>query len=91
MAEMTLAQQVQEQLASLKQALIESNPGMPQMLRTIHTHLRNDKDIVTLLSPEEVGVVVSGLMKQSNTVIAVATVKKSKSTKALKAITIDDL
>lgn len=86
---MQVADQIREQIMQLKEALVSSNPGMPTMLRTIHTALRQDKDIVTLLSPEEVGTIVSALMKQTNTVIAAVVVKKS--TKALKATTLDDL
>jgi len=88
---MTPAQQLQEQIASLQNMMVTANPGMPTMLRTIHKALQADKDIVTLLSPEEVGVIVSGLMKQTNTVIATAAVKKSSNTKALKNINLDDL
>lgn len=86
---MTPAQQLQEQIATLQQALITANPGMPAMLRTIHTALRADKDIVTLLTPEEVGIIVSGLMKQTNTVISAVKVKTAK--KSLKSITLDDM
>lgn len=89
MAELTAGQQIQEQIAQLKEALIASNPGMPTMLRTIHKALQADKDIVTLLTPEEVGILVSGLMKQTNTVIATAATKKT--TKSLKGITLGDL
>lgn len=88
-APMTQAQQLQENIAKLKEALISANPGMPTMLRTIHTELRKDPAIVTLLSPEEVGTLVAGLMKQTNTVIAADVAKKS--TKSLKKITLEDL
>lgn len=88
-APMTQAQQIQASIASLKEALITANPGMPTMLRTIHTALRADPANVTLLTPEEVGTVVAGLMKQTNTVIATAAVKKPS--KSLKNITVDDL
>lgn len=86
---MTPAEQLKEQIAQLQNALVTSNPGMPTMLRTIHTALRQDASLVTLLAPEEVGIVVAGLMKQTNTVIAAAVVKKS--TKSLKNITLDDM
>ena len=88
---MNLADQLREQIATLQEALISSNPGMPTMLRTIHTALRADPAIVTLLTPEEIGTVVSGLMKQTNTIIAAAAVSKNSSTKALKNISVDDL
>lgn len=86
---MTQTEQLQEQIMQLREALISSNPGMPTMLRTIHTALRADPATVTLLTPEEVGTIVAGLMKQTNTVIATAATKKS--TKSLKNISLDML
>lgn len=86
---MNQADQLREQIAQLQEALIASNPGMPTMLRTIHSALLKDKDVVTILTPEEIGTVVSGLMKQTNQVIATAAVKSTKKKSA--AVSIDDL
>lgn len=86
---MTPAEQLKEQIAQLQGALIASSPGMPTMLRTIHRALQADKDTVTLLTPEEVGILVNGLIKHTNTVIA-TTAAKTK-TKALKNVSMDDL
>ena len=87
---MNQADQLREQIGQLQEALVSTNPGMPTMLRTIHTALRADPAIVTLLTPEEVGTIVASLMKQTNTIIATAAVGK-KSSKALKNISVDDL
>ncbi len=87
--ELSKAMQIKEAIASLSTALVANNPGMPTMLRTIHTALSTDKDIVTLLTEDEIGVLVSGLMVQTNTVIASLAVKKS--TKSLKSIGLGDL
>jgi hypothetical protein len=89
MAEMNQADQIREQILQLKSALETANPGMSSMLRTIHTNLRQDPAIVTLLTPEECGTIVAGLLKQTNTVIATAAVKSTKA-KAAK-ISLDDL
>lgn len=86
---MTPAEQLKSSIANLQAALEAGNPGMPTMLRTIHQAIRADKDLVTTLSEEETGVIVSGLLKQTNTVIATSVVKKS-SKKAAK-ITMSDL
>jgi len=86
---MTPAEQLQEQIMQLRNALDTSNPGMPTMLRTIHTALRADPANVTLLTPEEVGTVVAGLMKQTNTVIATAAVKGAGKKKV--SVSLDDL
>jgi hypothetical protein len=83
------ADQIREQIASLESMLLASNPTMPTLLRTIHTALSKDKDIVTLLTEEEIGVLVRGLMTHSNTVIATAAVKKT--TKSLKTMSLEDL
>jgi hypothetical protein len=91
-APLSIGQQVQEQIAQLQAALLSAQPNMPTLLRTIHTALRQDSSIVTLLSPEEVGTLVAGLMKQTNTVIATSAVKGSSGKKAkLAAITLEDL
>ena len=87
---LSIADQLKEQIAQLQDALLLSNPGMSTMLRTIHTALAKDKDIVTLLSPEEVGTLVSGLMKQTNTIIATGIVKGAGK-KSSKNISVDDL
>lgn len=86
---MNQAEQIQEAVASLKEALVSANPGMPTMLRTIHSALRKDAAIVTVLSEEECGTIVAGLMKQTNTVIAAGAMKSSK--KKLASISLDDL
>lgn len=87
---MNAAEQIKENIAKLEEALLASNPLMPGMLRTIHTALRNDPENVTTLSDEEVGVIVRGLMKQTQTVIA-AEVAASKPKKALKNLDLMDL
>ena len=86
---MNQADQIREQIAQLQAALIKANLGMPTMLRTIHKALQEDKDIVTVMSPEEVGILVSGLLKHTNTVIATAAAKTT--TKKLKNISLDML
>ena len=87
---MNQAEQIQESILSLREALITANPGMPTMLRTIHTALRADPAIVTLLTEEECGTIVAGLMKQTNTIIAAGAVKGGAK-KSLKNISLDML
>lgn len=64
------------------------HPLMPTLLREIHTTLRKQPDNVTLLDEEQIAIVVSGLILQTNTTIAT---KKATSKKSTKGITIDDL
>ena len=88
---MNQAEQLQEAIATLQSALISANPGMPTMLRTIHKALQADPATVTVLSVEECGTIVAGLMKQTNTIIASGIVKNKGVSKKLKNISIDDL
>ena len=81
--------EVREKLASLESALLEKTPTMPTLLRDIHRHLKKDPDIVTLLSEEEISVLVRGLKEQTKTEIG-ATIAKKK-TKAASKMTLADL
>ena len=71
--------QIKEKLAALQDAILAAHPTMPTLLREIHTQLRADKSIVTLMSPEEISIVVNGLKRQTNTELIVATMKGSGS------------
>lgn len=87
---MTQAEQIHGKILEIEEALLSNNPGLPLMLRTIHTAIREDHDTVTILSEEEISILVRGLMKQTATVIASeATAKKAG--KALKNMTADDI
>lgn len=87
---MTPIEQLREKVATLQNALLTAHPSMPVLLRDIHNHLKQDEEIVTLLSEEEIGIIVNGLMKQTQTVIIAATMKKGTG-KSLKKVTLDDL
>jgi CTP:molybdopterin cytidylyltransferase MocA len=87
---MTPQEQIEEKVATLQEQLLANHPGMPVLLRDIHNRLKADPDVVTLLSEEAVGIIVSGLQKQTQTVILNATMKKGTG-KALKKTTVADL
>ena len=90
--ELTKHQQIVEQIGTMRNLLLQGNPNFSSMLRTIHTNLSKDKDVVTLLSEEDIGSLVSGLMAQTGVVITAAAAKKSKSAKAgTKGFTLEDL
>lgn len=76
--------ELKEKVASLQAAMLEAHPTMPVLLRTIHTQLRKDPELVTCLDEEEIGIIVNGLKKQSNTEIATTTVKQASATATLK-------
>lgn len=70
------------EMAELQAALDQNVPGFANKLREIHVKLRNDPIIVTLLSDEEIGVIVSGLERHTNVqIIAPAAIKASSRSK----------
>lgn len=81
---------LQEKLASLSAALDARLP-MRDILRDIHTNLKADPDIVTILSEDEIAVIVAGLKKQTNTEITTTALKGSSNTSKLKKLTVSDL
>lgn len=85
-----VAYEVQEKVEQLKNSLLSAHPQMPILLRTIHTQLKKDPEIVTLLSEEEIGIILSGLKKQTQTEISV-TISKAGKGKSLKSTSVDDL
>lgn len=87
---MNLAEQLKSAILELETALQVQNPRMKFLLRDIHEKLKNDPDTVTLLSPEDLAVIVSGLKRQTATEIATAAIKKPATKRASK-ITLDDL
>lgn len=89
MSAMSQADQLREKVLELQQALLSSNPMMPQLLRHIHTQLRMEPELVTMLAPEEIGTICQGMQKQTMSVIATAAAK-SKTKKATQ-LTLEDL
>lgn len=91
----SIAYQLREKVAELEAALLAILPTMPIILKDIHTHLRADPELVTVLSDEEVGHILRGLKIQTNTQIAAKVLKSSSGSTANKAklaqTTIDDL
>ena len=87
---MDTATQLNEAIADLSDKLLNAHPEMPILLRKIHQTLKKDPDCVTLLTEEQIGVIVNGLSKQTATVIATSISKGNKG-KAIKNIGVDDL
>ena len=84
---MTPAEQLQENILALQSKLLAVAPDMPVLLRSIHNQIKADPELVTLLSEEEIGIIVTGLKKQTATEIATTAAKK----KSAKSITLTDL
>lgn len=76
---------LQIKVSELQNALLTLHPTMPVLLREIHNHLKKDPEIVTLMTEDEIGVVVNGLKRQTTTEIVTSISKSSKGDVALKA------
>ena len=87
---MNLQEQIQDKIAEMKEVLETSAPGLPTLLRTIHTQLKKDPDLVTLLSEEDCSTIVRGLKEHTKIEIATSAAK-SKPRKALSKTTVADL
>lgn len=87
---MDIATQLNESIADLQDKLLSAHPEMPVLLRKIHQQLKKDPECVTLLSDEQIGVIVNGLSKQTATIIATSLAKGGKG-KAIKNLGVDDL
>jgi hypothetical protein len=85
---------IKEKLESLRQALLEANPMMPTILHEIHSTLKSQPHVVTLLSEEDIATIVKGLDKQTGDHLTKAIVDKKPNAgekKRLKAVTMTDL
>lgn len=86
------AEQIKSRIADLQKALQTQSPGYESLLHTIHVATQKDEAIMHLLTEDEVGVLVAGLAKKKNIIIATSAAKsKTTSGKSLKNIDADDL
>lgn len=65
----TIGFELQEKLAALQNAVLARHPTMPTLLQEIHRTLKAQPENVTLMSEDEIAIVVSGLMQQTNTIM----------------------
>ena len=75
---MTPADILKQSVSELQQALLSQHPAMPTLLKEIHARLKEDPELVTILEPQEVGVIFQGLMNHTAVTIATAKVKSKK-------------
>lgn len=83
---------IKTKLDELEQLLLTNHPTMATALRDLHKVLKAQPDIVTLMSEEEIAIVVKGLTQQTNSKLVESTLKPSATKKkALSKVTSDDL
>jgi len=76
---------VREKIASFQEALLAKHPRIPNLLQEIHSALKAQPENVTLLSEDEIRIIVNGLEKQTHTYLAASvTAKKPAATTRLK-------
>ena len=77
-------------ISELHDAILTAHPQMPTLLRDIHQNLKLDPELTTLLTPEEVSIIVRGLSVQTQTTITTSILSKSKG-KAASKMSVDDI
>lgn len=86
------AEVLSTKIEELAEKLRSGAPGYESLLHTIHRILAADEQLAHVLKPEEIGVVVSGLAKRKNVVIAETVAKSSKKgATGMKNISLEDL
>ena len=82
-------EQIKMNIAELDNLIKTAHPRMPLLLKDIHKVLMADPDTVTVMTEDEVSIIVAGLKKQTATEIATTLTKGKKAT--LKNTSVDDL
>jgi hypothetical protein len=84
-----------QKLSDLEEKLRAAAPGYEQLLYIIHKQLSSDEQLLHLLTDEQIGVIVAGLTKRKNIILADIGKKATANTKIggkkLKDFTLDDL
>lgn len=75
---MTPHEQVKEKIESLAAIMISETPRLPSVLSDIRILLGKNPDVVTLLTEEEIGQLVSGMAVRANAKFAEVVVKTKK-------------
>lgn len=81
-------QDVVGKIQELQAALDERLPGFPLLLRDIHNTLRQDPEVTTLLTDEEISVIVKGLETHAAVTIVDSKAKKASSRGGSKKVAI---
>lgn len=93
MAELTQHDLITAKITELQEKLLAKHPQMPLLLREIHSTLKENPAVVTLLAEDQIRIIVNGLEAQTNTYIAQSMTTKSSTAKnkALSKVSSGDL
>lgn len=84
-----------QKLNELEEKLRAAAPGYETLLYTIHKQLSSDEQLLHILTDEQIGVIVAGLTKRKQIVLADIGKKATGNTKVggkkLKDFTVEDL
>ena len=83
---MTPHEQLSERILSLQSAILSKHPTMPSLLQEIWKALKAQPENVTLMSEEEIAIVVQGLQAQTGVSLAASVSKSAKSPTASAAV-----
>lgn len=75
-------------LAELEQQLEDNVPGYAHTLRDLHREMAQDPNVVTILTEDEISIIVKGVGKHMDTTVVVA---KKTSLKRTQPIQLDEL
>ena len=75
-----------EKVQSLSKLILDKHPRMPVLLREIHTALSLQPENVTLMSEEEIGIIVSGLKVQTGIEFSASAISGAGKTSAVAKI-----
>lgn len=78
--------ELQERVQQLATAILDKHPKMPVLLREIHTALLAQPENVTLMSEEEIAIIVSGLKVQTGIEFAASAISGSGKASAISKI-----
>lgn len=88
---MTPVEQTVANILELEQRILSKHPQMPQLLSIIHRQLKQDPEIVTLLEPQHIATIVSGLQAHTKTTLIAKVMNDGTKKKSLRATTEDDI
>ncbi len=86
MSTVPLGFELKSKVAELEESLLSRHPRMPVLLQEIWKALREQPENVTLLSEQDIAVVVNGLKQQTGVEFAAAAVKGTRAKSAVAKI-----